>query len=73
MKKCKYHCDYGDGENCHYTGESGCVDREKRKNRTPIAWAGEITTQEAIEKLKADGWTECTYNGSTFALVKNRL
>jgi len=25
MKKCKYHCDYGDGENCHYTGESGCM------------------------------------------------
>ena len=23
MKKCKYHCDYGDGENCHY--ENGCV------------------------------------------------
>ena len=25
MKKCKYHCDYGDGEYCHYEGESGCV------------------------------------------------
>ena len=24
MKKCKYHCDYGDGEYCHYEGESGC-------------------------------------------------
>ena len=23
MKKCKYHCDYGDGENCHYG--NGCV------------------------------------------------
>ena len=23
MKKCKYHCDYGDGEYCHY--EDGCV------------------------------------------------
>lgn len=25
MKKCKYHCDYGDGENCHYEGENGCI------------------------------------------------
>ena len=31
MKKCKYHCDYGDGENCHYTGESGCVNIEQPK------------------------------------------
>ena len=25
LKKCKYHCDYGDGEYCHFTGESGCA------------------------------------------------
>jgi len=25
MKKCKYHCDYGDGENCHYKEEDGCI------------------------------------------------
>ena len=25
MKKCKYHCDYSDGEYCHYREESGCV------------------------------------------------
>lgn len=31
MKKCKYHCDYGDGENCHYEGESGCVNIEPPK------------------------------------------
>ena len=24
MKKCKYHCDYGDGEYCHYEGD-GCA------------------------------------------------
>ena len=28
MKKCKYHCDYGDGRYCHYKGESGCVNNE---------------------------------------------
>ena len=35
MKKCKYHCDYGDGENCHYTGKSGCVnfESETQKNK----------------------------------------
>ena len=31
MKKCKYHCDYGDGEYCHYEGESGCVFNRGRK------------------------------------------
>lgn len=25
MKKCKYHCDYGDGENCHYKSEGDCI------------------------------------------------
>ena len=24
-KYCKYHCDYGDGENCHYKGEGNCM------------------------------------------------
>ena len=31
MKKCKYHCDYGDGENCHYDGESGCIYNKGRR------------------------------------------
>ena len=25
MKKCKYHCDYGDGEYCHYKEIDGCI------------------------------------------------
>ena len=25
MRRCSYNCDYGDGENCHYEGESGCI------------------------------------------------
>ena len=25
FKKCKYHCDYGDGEYCHYREEDGCI------------------------------------------------
>ena len=39
MKKCKYHCDYGDGENCHFS-EDKCiynedvVDRIKRAIKT---------------------------------------
>lgn len=31
MKKCKYHCDYGDGENCHYAGENGCIYNKGRR------------------------------------------
>ena len=30
MKKCKYHCDYGDGENCHYKEENGCIYNENK-------------------------------------------
>ena len=25
FKKCKYHCDYCDGEYCHYREEDGCI------------------------------------------------
>ncbi len=25
LKKCKYHCDYGDGEYCHYNEIDGCI------------------------------------------------
>jgi len=25
LKKCKYHCDYGDGEYCHYKEIDGCI------------------------------------------------
>lgn len=35
MKKCKYHCDYGDGEHCHYREESGCI---YNKVRTVNTW-----------------------------------
>ena len=31
MKKCKYHCDYGDGENCHYKEEDGCIYNKGRR------------------------------------------
>lgn len=31
MKKCKYHCDYGDGEYCHYEGKNGCVFNKGRR------------------------------------------
>ena len=31
MKKCKYHCDYGDGEYCHYKEGNGCIYIKGRK------------------------------------------
>ena len=36
MKKCKYHCDYGDGEYCHYEGKSGCVNIEQPKKEIKL-------------------------------------
>ena len=32
MKKCKYHCDYCDGENCHYKEEDGCIYNKGRRS-----------------------------------------
>ena len=32
-KTCKYHCDYGDGEYCYYTGKSGCTYNETESVR----------------------------------------
>lgn len=31
MKKCKYHCDYSDGEYCHYKEEDGCIYNNVRR------------------------------------------
>lgn len=31
MKKCKYHCDYSDGEYCHYKEEDGCIYNKVRR------------------------------------------
>lgn len=31
LKKCKYHCDYGDGEYCHYKEKDGCVFTKGRR------------------------------------------
>ena len=45
MKKCKYHCDYGDGEYCHYKEEGGCV---FNKGRT-------LTDAESMGMLFDDG------------------
>ena len=43
MKKCKYHCDYGDGENCHYEGKDDCVYNKKDK-------------KEYIMRTEDNGW-----------------
>ena len=33
LKKCKYHCDYGDGEHCHYKGIDGCIYNKTKGKR----------------------------------------
>ena len=38
LKKCKYHCDYGDGEYCHYKEHDECIynkikDKQKEEGR----------------------------------------
>lgn len=38
VKKCKYHCDYGDGEYCYYEGPGTCVNNASNisKKKPPI-------------------------------------
>ena len=31
LKRCKYHCDYSDGEYCHYKEEDGCIYNKARR------------------------------------------
>ena len=49
MKKCKYHCDYGDGENCHYTGISDCIYNTCRKLTDSNSMTREETRQIKLE------------------------
>lgn len=42
LKRCKYHCDYGDGEYCHYKEHDGCIynksqDEQIKGRRMPDA------------------------------------
>ena len=39
-KKCKYHCDYGDGENCYYDGKADCVHNEIVWELKPCPFCG---------------------------------
>ena len=53
MKKCKYHCDYGDGEYCHYKGKSGCVNNESVKENTKPTYKDLVKSADEVgEKLK---------------------
>lgn len=31
LEKCKYHCDYGDGEYCHYKETDGCIHNKTKE------------------------------------------
>ena len=33
LKKCKYHCDYGDGEYCHYKEIDGCIHNKIKEEK----------------------------------------
>lgn len=33
LKKCKYHCDYGDGEYCHYKEIDGCIYNKTKEEK----------------------------------------
>lgn len=44
FKKCKYHCDYSDGEYCHYKEEGGCIYNKGRK----------LTDSESMEMMLND-------------------
>ena len=36
-------------------------------------WVQPIPVHEALKALHDNGWTECTYNGEVFAMVKPRI
>lgn len=55
--KCRYHCDYGDGEYCHYTGEGGCVmnANPKENKDSPVRFTAEQVRDE-IRELLRNAW-----------------
>ena len=51
LKKCKYHCDYGDGEYCHYKEIDGCI-HNKTKEEIDVQIKGRrMTDAESMGML----------------------
>lgn len=55
LKKCKYHCDYGDGEYCHYKEIDGCI-----YNKTKEEIDGQIKGRRMTdaESVNVDAFAE---------------
>ena len=51
LKKCKYHCDYGDGEYCHYKEIDGCIHNKTKEEFKRINDSGEVGMSEDYIKI----------------------
>ena len=51
LKKCKYHCDYGDGEYCHYKEIDGCIHNKIKEEFKTTNDRGEVGTSEDYIKI----------------------
>lgn len=50
LKKCKYHCDYGDGEYCHYKEHDGCIYNKMQDGQ--FKGRQYMTKDEAIKEIE---------------------
>ena len=59
LKKCKYHCDYGDGEYCHYKEHDECIYNKEQDEALQINCSdngAEHKMKNKILELLDDWW-----------------
>lgn len=67
LKRCKYHCDYGDGEYCHYKEQDGCIYNK-------IQYCGECGETGMTDKEKAMLWLKSfVKNKEPMTLIPRQL
>ena len=67
LKRCKYHCDYGDGEYCHYKEQDGCIYNK-------IQYCGECGETGMTDKEKAMLWLKSfVKNKEPMTLIPKQL
>ena len=54
LKKCKYHCDYGDGEYCHYKEIDGCIYNKTKEEMDGQIKGRRMTDAESMGMLFDD-------------------
>lgn len=54
LKKCKYHCNYGDGEYCHYKEIDGCIYNKTKEEIDGQIKGRRMTNAESMGMLFDD-------------------